>query len=113
MKTTFELKANHYNKRGTFYGKANVIMTDEVIALQSYDTIVCEVDKATGEIYRTWAGYSATTNKHIHEFMIFLNNIGVISVDNYLFCSKSEWAKREYRKATVETVPTSYRATYY
>lgn len=52
----------------SFYGKAKVIEKDGETLLQSYDTIVCKIDK-NGEFVRMWAGYSATTMRHVNAFI--------------------------------------------
>ena len=51
----------------SFYGKAIVITVDNNIFLQSYDTIVCGF--VNGEFERYWNNYSATTMKHINDFL--------------------------------------------
>lgn len=60
-----------YNLNATlqksYYGKAKVIETDNKVQLQSYQTIVCEIDKDNNFI-RLWNGYSVTTMKHINDF---------------------------------------------
>lgn len=58
-----------YDNRKSFYGKAHVLEDNAGNAyLQSYDTIVCYID-ASGHFHRLWAGYSATTQRHINSFM--------------------------------------------
>lgn len=52
----------------SFYGKAKVIETDGETLLQSYDTIVCKIDKS-GKFVRMWSGYSAATMRHINSFI--------------------------------------------
>ena len=52
----------------SFYGKAKVIEKDGETLLQSYDTIVCKIDK-NGEFVRMWDGYSATTMRHVNSFL--------------------------------------------
>lgn len=69
-------------KQKSFYGKAKVIETGETIYLQSYDTIVCSIDKETGAYKRYWFDWTATTGKHIKEF--FLQQTGEI-------VHKKEW----------------------
>ena len=54
--------------RKSFYGKAKVIEKDGETLLQSYDTIVCKIDK-NGEFIRMWKGYSATTMRHVNGFL--------------------------------------------
>lgn len=54
----------------SFYGKAKVIKTASATILKSYDTIVCSFDKEG--FHRHWAGYSATTMKHINAFLDML-----------------------------------------
>ena len=55
-------------KQKSFYRKAMVdCWQDGTILLTSYDTIVLVVKD--GKLYRTWDGYSATTMKHINEFL--------------------------------------------
>lgn len=51
----------------SFYGKAKVIVIDDVVYLKSYDTIVGFIKD--GEFCRTWDQYSATTMKHIQAFL--------------------------------------------
>ena len=51
----------------SFYGKATVIEERGVKKLQSYDTIVCNINKK-GEFVKLWDGYSATTMRHINSF---------------------------------------------
>ena len=49
-------------------GKAKVIHEDDgSLALKSYNTIVMRI--VNGQPIRTWGGYSATTMRHINEFM--------------------------------------------
>ena len=65
--TVFELKPNDHHK--SFHGKAIVIKTTRGgVLLKSYDTIVCEVNRA-GRFVRHWGGYSATTMRHINAFL--------------------------------------------
>ena len=57
-----------HSNRQSFYGKAKVILQDDgAIQLQSYNTIVCEIDK-DGYFWYTWNGKSNTTSRHIKEF---------------------------------------------
>lgn len=57
-----------YDSRKSFYGKAKVIEHDNgTIQLQSYNTIVCEIDK-DGYFRKLWDGNTQTTNRHIKEF---------------------------------------------
>lgn len=52
----------------SFYGKAKVLRMDNgVIRLQSYNTIVAEID-GNGKFHRLWGGYSPTSMRHINEF---------------------------------------------
>lgn len=66
MMRIYELKPATRQK--SFYGKAKVIVLDDgTQLLKSYDTIVLK-RKASGELVRTWQGWSATTGKHIAAF---------------------------------------------
>ena len=56
------------NNQKSFYGKAIQTETANTYYLKSYNTIVCSIDKETGEFSRHWGGYSATTAKHINAF---------------------------------------------
>lgn len=57
----------------SFYGKAKVIEDENgEIFLQSYNTLVCYIDK-NGTIKKLWDGYSATTMKHINNFLDLFN----------------------------------------
>jgi hypothetical protein len=54
--------------RKSFYGKAKVIIQDNgAVQLQSYDTIVCEID-TNNNFNMLWDGKSNTTTRHINEF---------------------------------------------
>ena len=57
-------------RQKSFYGKAHIINTGAVLALQSYDTIVCKIDNITGDIIECKKGvYSRTTDRHIKDFL--------------------------------------------
>lgn len=67
---TIEELAPMHCRNKSFYGKAHVLRyEDGCIALMSYRTVVCEID-AKGNFHRTWDRYSATTMKHVHDFMV-------------------------------------------
>lgn len=61
------------SRQKSFYGKAKVIdLNDYAVALKSYDTIVCVVDyeeRGVTKITFPWANWSATTSRHISEFL--------------------------------------------
>ena len=60
--------SERYDCRKSFYGKAHVIELDDgTKQLQSYSTIVCQVD-GNGNYKRLWDGNTQTTNRHIREF---------------------------------------------
>lgn len=63
------------NGRKSFYGKAKVIENNGENFLQSYNTIVCKVDK-NGKFVKMWDGYSATTMAHINSFIDLFNISG-------------------------------------
>ena len=67
MNKNTELKAR-YDHAASFYGKAKVIIEGDTAYLRSYNTIVCSIDK-NGTFRRHWGGYSATTMRHVNEFM--------------------------------------------
>ncbi len=58
--------------RKSFYGKAKIIEKDGETLLQSYNTMVCKIDKS-GEFVRMWDGYSVTTMRHINAFIDLFN----------------------------------------
>lgn len=63
---TTELIPNYTNQK-SFYKKALVYADGKGnFALQSYETIVAVIIK--GKMFRTWQGYSKTTQIHINEF---------------------------------------------
>ena len=63
-----ELTPGGDDRAKSFYGKAKVIEKDGETLLQSYDTIVCKIDK-NGEFVRMWDGYSAMTMRHVNSFL--------------------------------------------
>lgn len=60
------------NGTKSFYGKAVIIEKDGIKYLKSYETIVCGI--IDGQLVRFWDSYSATTQKHINEFL-YVNNM--------------------------------------
>ena len=69
-----ELTPQHSNVK-SFYGKAKVIIKDNgTIQLQSYNTIVCEIDTQS-HFNMIWDGKSNTTSRHIKEFKKQFENI--------------------------------------
>lgn len=64
----YELTPGGYDCVKSFYGKAKVIEKDGETLLQSYDTIICKIDKSS-EFVRMWSGYSVTTMRHINAFI--------------------------------------------
>lgn len=59
------------DSRKSFYGKAKVIETEKGLYLLSYDTIVCALLEDTYFV-KYWAGYSATTMRHINAFLDYI-----------------------------------------
>ena len=60
------------SRQKSFYGKAKGIDLNDAVALKSYDTIVCVVDyeeRGVTKITFPWANWSATTSRHISEFL--------------------------------------------
>ena len=64
-----------------YYGKAHVIEKDGETLLQSYDTIVCKINRG-GDFVRLWGGYSDTTKRHVNDFRRLFNLPGL---------NKKEW----------------------
>ena len=60
-----ELKPIYSNQK-SFYNKATIIREDGAVKLQSYSTIVAEIRNGKAKVFG-W--YSATTTKHIKEFL--------------------------------------------
>lgn len=66
--------------------RAIVIDTPDKRYLQSYDTLILETDKATGETVKLWGGYSVTTMKHIGAYL---------QENGGKWLSKKEWESLE------------------
>lgn len=64
---TYELTPIFSNQR-SFYRKAMIKVTDKGYILHSYNTDVVAIDY-DGKVYRLWSGWSATTARHINEFL--------------------------------------------
>lgn len=60
-----ELKTNYCNEK-SFYGKANIIEYPDYVLLQSYKTIVAQIEEGKAIVNGT---YSPTTLRHIKEFL--------------------------------------------
>lgn len=66
--------------------RALVIEDANKTYLQSYDTLILETDKETRETVKLWDGYSATTMKHINEYLYPIHRITL---------NKKAWEKIE------------------
>ena len=65
--------------RKSFYGKAHVIVKDNgTETLRSYETDVL-YRSSTGELFRTWNDWSATTGRHIKAYC-GLNKAGYMAL---------------------------------
>lgn len=93
----YELTPTRENVK-SYYRKAMIIEEDGKTALKSYDTIVCYIDSEG--LHRTWNRYSATTMRHVWEFV--LQMIGMPDMTNYKTC-KSWW-----ESLPVIPVPTEF-----
>lgn len=91
IKVERELPAIHQK---SFYGKAHEIYCNGLTALKSYDTIVCYFDR--NGLHRTWGGWSATTAKHVNDFLT-----------RYASAVKMwKLSKKEWEALPVEDVPS-------
>ena len=63
----YELKPK-YDRCKSFYKRAKVQENDGEKRLISYSTKVCSID-SDGNFHRHWGGYSATTMRHVNEFI--------------------------------------------
>lgn len=69
-----ELSPQHTTRK-SFYGKAKLlILNDGTIQLQSYNTVVCEID-TNNRFNMLWDGKSATTSRHIKEFKLQFSDL--------------------------------------
>ena len=67
------------DSRKSFYGKARVLVEDNgTETLYSYETAIIK-RTAAGELVRLWAGWSATTGRHIAAFC-GLNKAGFMAL---------------------------------
>ena len=86
MTNIYELTAR-FDSRKSFYGKAHIIETSQTITLQSYDTRILQYNKRTKKIKflcrDAWA-FSATTNRHINEFLKQFTNKQTLSKSEIL-----------------------------
>lgn len=106
----FELRATGQK---SYYGKANVLeLQNGDKFLISYRTIVCMIDSA-GIVKRFWDSYSATTMKHINDFLKFY---GVPGGGAAWWRRLPVESLREYMKQCYEYYYTNmpkFTATYY
>lgn len=63
--TVLELRPN--DSRKSFYGKAQIVYSENAQILFSYSTPVAYFDN-NGDFHRCWGGWSATTGRHIKAF---------------------------------------------
>lgn len=62
----------HYSNQKSFYGKANVFVEGDELRLVSYVTTVACIyrDEEGEQVAEVYGTYSATTLKHIKEFLL-------------------------------------------
>lgn len=81
MTKIYELTAR-YDRRKSFYGKAQIIETPQTLTLLSYSTQILQYNKRTKKIKYLcrdeWA-YTQTTNRHINEFLLQFTNESALS----------------------------------
>lgn len=92
----YKLEPIHEGRR-SYYGKAIVREANGFKTLYSYDTPVCQITPE-GEILRLWGGYSATTMRHVNEFL---------TQNGYREGGKAWWIEQPARRwsYTVSTDP--------
>ena len=56
------------DSRQSFYGKCHVYETDNYRYLESYDTLMCRVDRNTGKLEKLDDYKSQTTTRHLRSF---------------------------------------------
>lgn len=89
--TSFELRPVYSSVR-SFYKKAMVQPFPGGMILYSYGTPVCTV--YNGELFRHWDSWSATTARHVNEF---LQQCGLSAIN------KAEWTALPVRPAEAFT----------
>ena len=95
-----------FDSRKSFYGKAKIIEKDnEDVVLQSYNTEVCRVTSG-GAFVRMWAGWSATTGRHVNSFLDFLG----IEGGGKAWWDRQPVEEQEKRPGPDMTPAESYRA---
>lgn len=57
-----------FDSRKSFYGKARVLYTEDKIQLESYNTVVAEIDRNKNKAV-IHGFYSPTTLRHIKDFL--------------------------------------------
>lgn len=76
MYNVYELSAR-FDRRKSFYNKAQIIETSQTLTLMSYSTQILQYNKRTKKIKwlcrDEWA-FSQTTNRHINEFLLQYTN---------------------------------------
>lgn len=78
MTDTIEELTTRYDSRKSFYGKAHVIHeSNGTILLQSYSTIVASIN--ANKQLKVNGTYSATTLRHIKEFIAQYTNLGSLN----------------------------------
>ena len=61
-----EYLETRFDRRNSFYKKAQILTYNGILYLQSYDTIVAKIENGKA-VVNGW--YSQTTTRHINEFL--------------------------------------------
>ena len=79
----FELKVRYQNQK-SFYGKAVCLFRVDYFILKSYNSEVIRFNPYNGKIeFLEDANYSATTRRHVWEYLHLLNDMYGVDLMNY------------------------------
>ena len=98
MINCYPLSGGWVSSRNFWNNKAAVIeCKGGYKALQSYHTIVAVIYR--GKLYRTWGGYSVTTQNHINRFaQMYLSKS----------CNKRQWENMEVFNTSIRSLDIDY-----
>lgn len=82
-----------YDGQKSFYGKAQVGGTENIVTLYSYGTAIMTYNKHNDNLTLIWGNWSRTTGRHINEFLRQYTNIDGMNKKEYLKKFEEQQAK--------------------
>lgn len=73
-----------YATQKSFYGKAKIEATENIVTLYSYGTAILKYNRRTEELTPLYDGWTQTTGRHINEFVKQYTPLSALNKKGYM-----------------------------